>query len=74
MTWRTTWRVDAAVVPLEDGARGAGERRGESGIATFPAGDYPACSLHGAMNRLGRDRSIWRCLVDGCNTGAEWGR
>lgn len=74
MNWRDSWVTDPSVVPLAEGERGAGERRGEVGLATFPAGDYPACSKHGAMNCLGRERSIWRCLVEGCNAGAEWVR
>lgn len=65
------WRHSPLVVPLEEGTRGAGERRGEAGVAEFVAGTYPACSLHGALNRLGKDRGIWRCMVEGCNAGGE---
>jgi hypothetical protein len=67
--WR--WRPDPTVVPI-DGARGSGLRRGEPGLADFPAGSYPACSRHGAMTAVGGE--IWRCLIEGCNTGGRWAR
>lgn len=70
MTWRESWQP-IGVTELE-GSRGAGVRRGEIGVADFPAGIYPACSNHGAMNRVSKDKSYWRCMVEGCNAGAEW--
>lgn len=64
-------------------ARGTGTRRGETTLGGWrihedPCGewsdvrDYPTCSLHGAMNRVGVDPSFWRCLVEGCNVGCEY--
>lgn len=64
------WRRDPSLSPLE-GARGAGERQGEFGLGDFPAGTYPACSLHGAMNRVSTKNRLWRCLTEGCNVGCE---
>lgn len=76
--WRETWHASSSLSKLE-GRRGAGERAGEFGLATFPAGEYPACSEHGALICVrGRSRSedggtsLWRCLVEGCNIGCEW--
>jgi hypothetical protein len=67
----TGWRADpTSVEPLEEGTRGRGERRGQVGVAVFMAGIYPACSLHGALIRVGSDPAIWRCLVHSCNAGA----
>jgi hypothetical protein len=43
--------------------------QGAFGIAEFTAGTYPACSLHGAMNKVASDAEIWRCLQ--CNIGCE---
>ncbi len=72
MSWQETWKESPRVIPLEDGARGEGFRRGRVGIAFFPAGFYPACSLHGALSALGGVGSMkWRCMVEGCNAGAE---
>ena len=65
-----TWRTDPSVVALDEGSRGSGANRGEVGLGDFIAGTYPACSRHGAMNRVGREPSIWRCLAEGCNAGA----
>ena len=42
--------------------------QGEYGLADFPAGTYPACSKHGAMNRVA-PAPLWRCLT--CNIGCE---
>lgn len=74
MSWKRTWTESFLIAPLE-GRRGAGGRAGSIGIADFPAGRYPACSEHGAMNcvrrRIERE-SLWRCLVEGCNVGAAW--
>jgi hypothetical protein len=63
------WRPDPSVVAA-DGARGGGWRRGEVGLADYPPGSYPSCSLHGAMVAVGGE--YWRCLIEGCNTGARW--
>ena len=71
MSWRGTWAPSTRLTKLE-GRRGSGEAAGEFGEATFPAGTYPACSEHGAMNCVKRgEPSLWRCLADGCNIGAE---
>ncbi len=43
--------------------------QGEAGWALFPAGEYPSCSIHGAMNKVSRDAQLWRCLQ--CNIGIE---
>ncbi len=42
--------------------------QGELGWAQFLAGRYPACSKHGAMNKVA-PAPLWRCL--NCNIGAE---
>lgn len=69
------WRTSNRVRPLEGGDRGTGSRRGEPGEATFLAGVYPACSLHGALTALGGVGTMkWRCLVPDCNAGAETDR
>ena len=68
--WRESWSPSERLLPL-DGARGDGSIAGEIGMARFPAGTYPACSRHGAMNRVGGKNNYWRCLVHGCNVGAE---
>jgi hypothetical protein len=66
--WRTTWRPDGAQVPLGlSTALRVGH--GQPGLAEFPAGTYPACSVHGAMNRVSRAQ-MWRCLE--CNIGIEY--
>jgi hypothetical protein len=70
--WRESWHANPFLVELEEGTRGGGERRGEVGLAQFSAGWYPACSLHGAMNRMGREQpAVWRCLAFGCNVGTR---
>lgn len=75
-TWRDSWcaieLLGAVGERLEEGQRGGGAAAGRPGMAAFiGVGEYPACSEHGAMNRLGRDSQIWRCLVEGCNVGLE---
>lgn len=42
--------------------------QGVAGMAEFSAGRYPACSLHGAMNKVA-PAPLWRCL--NCNIGVE---
>jgi hypothetical protein len=42
--------------------------QGVAGWAEFPAGRYPACSKHGAMNRVATVQ-LWRCPA--CNIGVE---
>lgn len=44
--------------------------QGVAGTALFMAGYYPACSKHGAMNRVAA-APLWRCLT--CNIGVELG-
>lgn len=39
------------------------------GIASIAADGKPACSVHGAMNRVSGERDWWRCLM--CNIGVE---
>lgn len=65
--WRSSFRHDPEQQPL--GLTEAKAGQGEPGIADFSAGTYPACSLHGAMNRVSR-RQMWRCLQ--CNIGVEY--
>jgi len=43
--------------------------QGISGTADFLAGNYPACSIHGAMNKVSANAELWRCLM--CNIGVE---
>lgn len=67
-TWRSTfreWNEDEAT-PL--GLTVAKPHQGVCGVAQFAAGRYPACSEHGAMNRVA-DAQLWRCLQ--CNVGVE---
>lgn len=45
--------------------------QGIAGTAEFIAGRYPACSKHGAMNRVSAGQ-LWRCL--NCNIGVELSR
>lgn len=66
-SWRATWRLYPAAVPL--GLTIAKEGQGTVGVADFKAGTYPACSHHGAMNRVA-PVEIWRCLH--CNIGCEF--
>jgi hypothetical protein len=68
--WRSSWHHSDSVVPLTEGARGEGSRRGEVGVAMFRAGEYPACSRHGALTALNAE-GIWRCTVRDCNVGAQ---
>ena len=48
--------------------------QGEPTMRFWPLCGYetPACTLHGAMNRVTPDRDWWRCLT--CNIGVEWHR
>lgn len=77
-SWREAWWPSSdLLVPLE-GRRGSGENAGQVGLCAFPACPewaLPACSKHGAMNCVKRadteTGSYWRCLVEGCNIGAE---
>lgn len=66
--WRSTyreWREDEAK-PL--GLTVAKSHQGVCGVAQFATGWYPACSEHGAMNRVA-EAQLWRCLQ--CNIGVE---
>lgn len=65
--WRETWR------PAEVGALGLTQEKpgqGRTGYAYFIAGTYPACSEHGAMNKVNADTEVWRCL--NCNIGGDY--
>lgn len=42
--------------------------QGIAGHAIFAAGCFPACSEHGAMNKVA-PAPLWRCLT--CNIGVE---
>lgn len=66
MSWRDTFAPDPTLKPL--GLTIAKPDQGVAGWATFSAGRYPACSLHGAMNRVA-PAPLWRCLA--CNIGIE---
>jgi hypothetical protein len=62
------WRLNPDAKPLGNTLTKAGQ--GEYGLADFPAGTYPACSVHGAMNKVA-PAPLWRCLA--CNIGCELG-
>lgn len=68
MGWRATWMpfADGAAEPLGLTVKKA--HQGQAGTALFPAGRYPACSAHGAMNKVA-PAPLWRCLM--CNIGVE---
>lgn len=53
-------------VPLGNTITKAGQ--GIAGTASFMAGVYPACSEHGAMNKVA-SAPLWRCLT--CNIGVQ---
>lgn len=61
------FRLDPRQVPLGLTIEKSGQ--GKSGIADFMGGTYPACSIHGAMNRVSFAQ-MWRCLR--CNIGIEY--
>jgi hypothetical protein len=71
--WKGTWVQSPNLRALE-GRRGSGSQAGLIGFGFFPAGVYPACSKHGAMNCVKPasedEGSFWRCLAEGCNIGA----
>lgn len=67
------FRGDGSAIPLALTHKRHDVAQGVCGTALFIAGRYPACSLHGALNRVSqRDAGsqLWRCL--NCNIGAEW--
>ncbi len=69
MIWRRTREGEAS--PL--GLTVPKPHQGVIGMQLFPrAGgrEYPACSQHGAMNRVSAVAHMWRCL--NCNIGAEY--
>lgn len=66
--WRETWREAPDAEPL--GLTLPKPEQGNVGIADFIAGTYPACSNHGAMNRVASHSQVWRCL--NCNVGADF--
>ena len=55
---------------LIDGSRASGEAAGEIRMRRMARDVYPACSRHGAMNRVGNN--VWRCLAEGCNIGCRY--
>jgi len=61
------FKEDPGQIPL--GLTIKKSNQGTPGIADFSAGIYPACSLHGAMNRVS-SAQMWRCLQ--CNIGIEY--
>lgn len=68
MNWRDTFQpyTEDEATPL--GLTLPKPGQGMAGTAVFPAGRYPACSEHGAMNRVAA-APLWRCL--NCNVGVE---
>lgn len=72
MSWRDTWRESDELTAL--GLTKDKRDQGRFGLAGFEAGIYPACSRHGAMNRVSMPGhgSLWRCLHLECNIGCEW--
>lgn len=50
------------------------KKKGQGGavMQVHPAGRYPSCSAHGAMNRVTDKADWWRCLT--CNIGVAWHR
>jgi hypothetical protein len=67
--WRSTFvPAGPEMAPLGLTLEKSGQ--GEPGWAEFMAGRYPACSAHGAMNRVSPPPAqLWRCL--NCNIGVE---
>lgn len=61
------FRIDSRQITL--GLTIINPAQGITGIADFSAGTYPACSFHGAMNRVSTAQ-MWRCLQ--CNIGIEY--
>ncbi len=68
MSWRTTFKPFADVEATPLGNTLVKPEQGIAGTALFPAGEYPACSIHGAMNKVA-PALLWRCLT--CNIGVE---
>ncbi len=68
MTWKNTFKpyTSTEAIPLGNTLIKSGQ--GVSGTAQFLAGIYPACSEHGAMNKVSF-ASLWRCPT--CNIGVE---
>ena len=62
------WRQSSSLVPLP--ATVPIGDYGEFGLEDFPAGTYPSCSKHDAMNRVTDKADWWRCLA--CHIGCEW--
>lgn len=65
---QNTWAPELTAAPLGLTLKKPGQ--GEIGTMIFTAGLYPACSEHGAMNKVAKDAQLWRCL--NCNIGAEF--
>lgn len=71
MSWQETWRASGVATTLP--SEGKHHEVGEAGFADFPAGGYPACSIHGAMLRMNATGNghppLWRCAT--CHVGLE---
>ena len=68
MSWRSSFAAypESQAKPLGLTLTKSGQ--GVAGTALFLAGYYPACSEHGAMNKVA-PAPLWRCL--NCNIGVE---
>lgn len=67
-TWQDTFRPYSSSEAQPLGLTLRKPSQGAAGTADFLAGRYPACSRHGAMNRVAPVQ-LWRCLM--CNIGVE---
>lgn len=68
MSWRESFTTYSAAEATPLGLTIEKPGQGVAGTAEFPAGRYPACSEHGAMNRVAA-APLWRCPT--CNIGVE---
>jgi hypothetical protein len=65
------------LIDLQDDRRAAktwlpgDDRDVTSGRVTRGADGKPRCARHGAMNRVDKIRSLWRCSEFRCGVGAE---
>jgi hypothetical protein len=66
--WQTTFRAYRPDEATPLGLTITKPGQGVAGTAMFPAGEYPACSRHGALNRVAQAQ-LWRCPT--CNIGVE---
>ena len=73
LRWKMTFREflfnDLLIKPLGNTIKKSNQ--GVAGHANFGIGIYPACSEHGAMNKVTTrgNGNLWRCL--NCNIGVE---